>query len=76
MGIEVCKDDILNPMKFSASFSNKETSLFVEQIYSDENQFNLRIKNLKNRFSRSPTLEKKEKKEILKKAEVERVKKE
>lgn len=33
LGLEVCKDVILNPLKFNNSLANNETSQFIKQIY-------------------------------------------
>ncbi|CDW79328.1 UNKNOWN [Stylonychia lemnae] len=76
LGIEICKDETANPLKFTASFSNKESQVFVKQIYDDENLFVKRMKSQQSRFAKSPTLEKKVKKAMMKRAELERLKKE
>eukprot|EP00347_Sterkiella_histriomuscorum_P009136 403342382 len=74
-GIELCKDEVLNPLKFQNSFYNKETEEFVKLIFEDENSFLKKIRISMLKYNRTPTLEKKLKKSILGKTEMEKIRK-
>ena len=43
LGIHVCKDDVVNPLRLNNNFSNSDTKEFVSTIYDDENLFIKRI---------------------------------
>ena len=73
--IDVCKDDVANPLKFQNAFSNYETEQFVKEIYEDENNFIKKVKMQMARFARAPSLEKKFKRSLLNKSELEELRK-
>ena len=76
LGIHVCKDDVVNPLRLNSNFSNSDTKEFVKTIYDDENLFIKRIMTLQKRPSRSPSLDRRMKKAIMKSTEIDRLKKE